>query len=278
MIFMDIFTQVFFRPIINLLVLIINGLETVGLPGSLGFAIIILTLLIRMLVWPFIGSQMRTSKKMAELKPHLDALKTKHKGDKQSMAQAQMALYKEHGVNPAGGCLPALVQLPVFIALVNTISTMFNSHDGLQQINNLLYSKSWSLDSLPDPNFFGLNLAVKPSDFATQGIFLLFIPIVTGALTFVQTKMSMPKTVKLYPSDSPKEKKEKADSQDMMGQMQSQMLYMMPVMITFFGFSFPVGLAFYWNVYTIVGILQQYQVSKWGGMEDWIQKAKGFKK
>lgn len=274
MIIVDIFNEIFFRPILNLLVLLIGGLESFGIPGALGLAIIILTLLIRMLVWPFMASQIKMTKKMADIKPHLDELKKKHKDDKQALAQAQMALYKEHGVNPASGCLPALIQLPIFIALVNTITTMFNSKDGLQQINNLLYSPAWHLDKLPNPDFFGLNLAIKPSDFASAGVLLLLIPVVTGLLTFVQSKMAMPKAVKPYPSDSAKEVKEKESMEDAMGQMQGQMVYMMPVMIAFLGFSFPVGLALYWNTFTLLGIYQQYTVSGWGGMESLIKNLK----
>src|SRR3989344_3978924 len=117
----DIFNLLFLAPIINLLILIIRTLDSVHLPGSLGIAIIILTVIIRILIWPFMSSQIRSTKKMADLKPHLDELKEKHKDDKQGLAQAQMALYKEHGVNPAGGCLPALIQIPIFIALYQAI-------------------------------------------------------------------------------------------------------------------------------------------------------------
>src|SRR5688572_20939843 len=98
----DIFNLIFMGPVVNLLVLIYQGLSSIHLPGALGFSIIILTVLIRVLVWPFMSSQIKATKKMADLKPHMDALKVKHKGDKQALATAQMALYKEHGVNPAG--------------------------------------------------------------------------------------------------------------------------------------------------------------------------------
>src|SRR3989344_7626249 len=103
MIITDLFEQIFFRPILNLLIIILNFLHSIGVPGALGFSIIILTVIVRFLVWPFITSQIKTTRKMAELKPHLDALKEKHK-DRQALAAAQMQLYKDHGVSPAGGC------------------------------------------------------------------------------------------------------------------------------------------------------------------------------
>ncbi|MBI4035661.1 membrane protein insertase YidC [Candidatus Daviesbacteria bacterium] len=271
----DIFNLIFFGPVINLLVLIFQGLQAIGIPGALGFSIMILTVLIRILVWPFMSSQIKATKKMADLKPHLDVLKAKHKDDKQALAAAQMALYKEHGVNPAGGCLPAVIQIPVFIALYQAIINILPGAGGnLNVINSLLYFPQFKLPATLDPNFFGLNLGIKPAEFGKYGALLLLIPIITALLTFVQSKMTLPKPVKQYPSDSPKEKKEKESIEDSMGQVQSQMVFLMPIMIGYFAFSFPVGLAIYWNTYTILGILQQHRVSGWGGMADLIAKLK----
>jgi len=264
----DIFNLIFVGPVVNLLVLIYQGLSAVHIPGALGFSIMSLTILIRILVWPFMASQIKATKKMAELKPHLDALKEKHKDDKKELAAAQMALYKEHGVNPAGGCLPALIQIPIFIALYQSIINILPGAGGhIDRINSLLYFPQLKLPSTLDPNFFGLNLGIKPSEFGKYGMLLLLIPLLTAALTFVQSKMAMPKALKKYPSDSPKEKKEKEGMAESMGAVQSQMVYMMPIMIGYFAFSFPIGLAIYWNTYTILGIIQQYLVSGWGGME-----------
>ncbi|MCL4365906.1 YidC/Oxa1 family membrane protein insertase, partial [Patescibacteria group bacterium] len=196
----DIFNLIFFGPIINLLVLILQGLQALHIPGALGFAIMILTIAIRLLVWPFMSSQIKATKKMADLKPHLDELKKKHKDDKQALAAAQMALYKEHGVNPAGGCLPAIIQIPVFIALYQSIINILPGTGGqLDKINSLLYFPSLKLPSSLDPSFFGLNLGVKPSEFGQYGVALLLIPVVTAGLTFIQSKMALPKPVKNYP-------------------------------------------------------------------------------
>lgn len=268
----DIFNTIFLAPVINLLILILHGLDTIHIPGSLGLSIIILTLLIRVLVWPLITAQLRSAKKMAELKPHLDALKTKHGKDQKAFAAAQGALFKEHGYNPAAGCLPSLVQIPVIIALYQTIQAIFNGPAGLAHINYFLYSQSWRLTTSPDPNFLGFNLAAHPSDFAKYGIYLLLIPVITALFQLFQSKMMTPIPVKTYPSDSLKEKKEKGENEDMMASMQSQMTYMMPIMIGYFAFTFPVGLALYWNVFSIIGIYQQYLVSGWGGAKPWLIK------
>lgn len=271
-----IFNTVLFGPIVNLLVAILKGLEFIHLPGALGFAIILLTVLIRLLVWPFMQTQLKSARKMAELKPQLDELKIKHKGDKQGLASAQMALYKEHGVNPAGGCIPALIQIPIIIALYQTILAFFNP-SGLDNINKVLYIKDWHFTSTPSLDFFGLNLASKPSDFGKIGLFLLLIPVITAVLQLIQSKMMAPeKALKEYPTDSPKEKGEKKDTEDSMAMMQSQMMYMMPLMVGYFAFQFPIGLALYWNTFTILGIVQQYKISGWGGFKDWIKLGKKY--
>lgn len=274
----EIFNLLFFGPVVNLLVLIYQGLSSIHLPGALGFSIIILTVLIRILVWPFMSSQIKSAKKMTELKPHMDELKQKHKDDKQAFAKAQMALYKEHGVNPAGGCLPALVQIPVFIALYQAIINILPGAGGnIDNINRLLYFPALKLPSTLDPSFLGLNLGLKPSEFGSYGVYLLLIPLITALLTFVQSKMAMPKLVKHYPSDSPKEAKEKEGMEDAMASVQGQMVFLMPIMIGYFSFTFPVGLAIYWNAYTILGIIQQHKIAGWGGAADIVSRISNFK-
>ncbi|TSC87832.1 MAG: Uncharacterized protein G01um10147_335 [Microgenomates group bacterium Gr01-1014_7] len=270
------FNTLFFGPIVNFLVLIYKLLTLIHFPGALGFAIIILTVIIKFLIWPFTAAQVKSVQKMASLKPFLDELKLKHKDDKKALASAQMALYKEHGVNPAGGCLPALIQIPVFIALYQAILNVFPSSGGnLESINKVLYSSWLHLSSAPDPNFFGLSLAMKPSD---VGLALTGVPLVTAILTFVQSKMMMPaKGLSHHKDEKPKEAKEKAGMEDAMASMQGQMTYLMPIMIGYFAFQFPVGLAIYWNTFTIMGIVQQYQIAGWGGMQSLVARIYGRK-
>ncbi len=270
----DLFNQIFVGPIVNLLVLIYFGLSSINIPGALGFAIIILTVFVRFLVWPLMSAQLKSAKKMMDLKPHLDILKQKHKDDKKSLALAQAALYKEHGINPAAGCLPVLIQFPVLIALYQAILAFFDGSQGLDKINSLLYNTTWHLDKSPDLNFFGVNLASKPADFNSVGAFLLLIPVITALLTFMQSKMMTPATIKEYSSDSPKEKKEKESIEDSMAAVQSQMIYFLPIIIGYTAFQFPVALALHWNTGTILGIIQQYHISGWGGLEQYARKFK----
>ena len=266
------FNIFFLDPIINAMVLLIHGFNLVGIPGSLGLSIVALTIVIKLLTWPLMSAQLRSTRKMAELKPHLDKLKEKHKNDQKAYNTAQMALMKEHGASPFAGCLPSLIQLPILIALYQSIFVFFNSQSGLSHLNNLLYSFVSPLRKMPDSHFLGFNLANKPSEFGHYGILLLLIPVVTALLQFIQSKMMSPNPVKEYPSDSPKEKKEKEVKEDAAGAMQSQMLYLMPLMIGFFSWQFPIGLALYWNTNTIFGIIQQYKITGLGGLSVWIKK------
>ena len=267
-----VFDNLFLAPIINLMAIFIHAFNAIGIPGSLGLSIISLTIVIKLLIWPFMTAQLRSTRKMADLKPHLDKLKEKHKGDNQKFSQAQMALFKEHGVNPVAGCLPALIQIPVFLALYQVIFAFFDVKSGLSRINDFTYSFVPDLQKMPSANFLGVDLSHKPSDFGQYGWGLLLIPVATALLQFIQSKMMAPAPVKKYPSDSPKEIKEKNAKGDTATVMQSQMLYLMPLMIGFFSYSFPVGLALYWNTFTIFGIIQQYKITGLGGLSTWIKK------
>lgn len=269
----DIFNAVFLAPVFNTLVIILRSLESLGVPGALGLAIIILTVLIRLITWPLMSQQLKSAKKMAELKPHLDELKKKHDKDKTAYAAAQTQLFKEHGYNPAAGCLPTLIQIPVIIALYQSISSLFSS-SGLDHINYFLYPFVQKLNEAPNPYFLGLNLSAKPSEFASVGWIVLLVPVVTGLFQMVQSKMMTPLAVKKYPSDSPKEVKEKAKEEDAMAAVQGQMTYLLPLMIGYFAYNFPIGLAIYWNTFSILGIYQQYQVSGWGGLKSWLDWVK----
>ncbi len=113
----NLFDIVLVHPILNMLVAIYQLLVLVQVPYALGFAIIVLTALIRLLLFPLMSTQFRVSKKMQELSPHLSKLKDKHKGDAKRIQEETMKLYKEHGVNPAAGCLPLLLQMPLLFGL-----------------------------------------------------------------------------------------------------------------------------------------------------------------
>lgn len=261
-----IWNQLLIWPIVNVLVAFYKLFEWLHVPGPLGFAIIGMTVVIRLLLYPLMQQQLKSAKKMASLKPHLDALSAKHKDDKRALQQAQLDLYKQHGVNPAAGCLPLLVQMPVLIALYNVFYQVLGNGNVtklIEEVNSILYSSALKLGGL-DLTFFGVNLGVKPSAWQSDGWWLLAVPIATGALQWYQSKLMMPSPAisdKQKVIRSAEEKKKEEKKEDTAAEMQKQMAIMMPIMFGFFAFQFPLGLSLYWNVFGLFGIMQQLRVN-----------------
>lgn len=258
----NIWNQALIWPITNLLIGFYKLCEMLHLPGPLGFAIILLTVVMRFLLYPLMHAQLTSAKKMNDLKPKLDELKNKFKDDKAGLQQAQLAMYKEQGINPAAGCLPTLIQFPILIALYNVFYQLLGSTDMTaftQQINSILYFPFLKIGQL-DLTFFGLNLAVKPGEWQKYGWWLLLVPIITAGLQWYQSKLMLPPAPKkaVEPSALVKAGEKKDDMAD----MQRQMMMIMPVMFGFFALQLPIGLALYWNVFSLFGIIQQMQVNK----------------
>lgn len=264
--------QLLVWPIINIMMVLYKVFEFLHLPGPLGFAIIGMTIIVRIVLYPFMVVQIKSQKKMAKLKPQLDELSKKHKNDKQALQQAQMALYKENGINPASGCLPLLLQLPVLFALYGVFGQFFLTTDLnkiISDINHILYSPSLRISSL-DLSFFGFNLATKPSQWQTHGWWLLLIPLLTGVLQYFQTKIMLDQQMAGQPP-KPKEPEKKIvkagekpeeSKEDMAMEMQKQMSIISPIMFGFFAYQFPIGLALYWNVFGIFAIIQQLHIGR----------------
>ena len=255
---MNIFDLVLVQPILNLLVAIYQGLIFLKLPGALGFAIIVLVVIVRAISWPLTSTQLKSAAKMAELRPRLDEIKKRFGHDRTKHQEEQMRLYRSAGVNPAAGCLPLILQMPIFIGLYNVLIRVVEAAtnlDKLDGLNRLLYWPALAVSGL-DPTFLGVNLGLKPAAWATAGAVLLAVPVITTALQFVQSKMM----VTASPPRVAVAKEKKDELAETMQAVQSQMTYLMPAMIGFFSYTFPVGLSLYWNVFTVVGIIQQYQV------------------
>jgi YidC/Oxa1 family membrane protein insertase len=283
--------QLLVWPIVNLLIALYKGFEALHFPGPLGFAIIAMTLIVRIVLYPFMVVQIKSQKKMAAIKPKLDELSKRHKDDKQALQQAQMALYKEHGINPASGCLPLLLQLPILFALYGVFGQFFLTTDVAKivaDINHVLYLPALRIASL-DLTFLGLNLGIKPSQWQTHGWWLLAIPLITAGLQYIQTKTMMDqqkapaeksevessprlssgeagqksKEKQLVKANQEKNKDGKEEKkEDMAMEMQKQMSIISPIMFGFFAYQFPLGLALYWNVFGIFAIIQQLQINK----------------
>lgn len=260
----DFFNALFIQPIVNVLVVFYNIFQFIGLPGAFGFSIIAVTVVIRMLMHPFFKQQLHTAKKMKSIKPHIDALNKKHKDNPQTLQQEQMKLYKEHGINPAGGCLFAIIQIPVIYGLYTTLQMFLsNGSNGktVAEVNSFLYSSGMNLKNI-DPNFFVYNIALTPAQGATWYYFL--VPVVTGILQYFQTKYSMPQLdAEPAKADTTKENGEKEEkklstSDEFQKAMNMQMKYIFPVMIGYFSYTLPTGLSLYWNAFSLYSIIAHY--------------------
>lgn len=197
-----------------------------------GVVIILITILVRLVTAPLLGRQMRSMKKMSTqmqaLKPQLDAIKEKYGDDRQKMSEATMAAYREAGVNPLGmlgGCLPLLLQFPVFIGL--------------------FYALQSSIELRQAP-FFGWidDLSVPEALFVIPGLELPFrvLPLVMGATMFLQQKLT-PQT-----SIDPAQ--------------QQMMMVIMPIMFTVLFYQFPSGLVLYWMISNVLAIAHQAWINR----------------
>ncbi len=273
----NLWNQLLIWPIVNLLVAFYKLFEWLHIPGPLGFAVILLTVAIRLILYPLMAAQLKSAKKMSALKPQLDELAKKHKNDKPALQQAQLALYKQHGVNPAAGCLPLLVQMPVLIALYNVFWQVLNNGNMqkiVADINSVVYHPALKVHSL-DLTFFGINLGIKPSQYQSHGYWLLLVPLVTAALQWWQGRLMVPAKTHPINQANPtsgmknkqasgkqsEQKKEEKPPEDTAADMQKQMAMITPIMFGWFAFQFPLGLALYWNVFGLFGIIQQLRIN-----------------
>lgn len=257
------------NPIFNLLVAIYKVLEAASIPGALGFAIIILTAILKTATWPLTKNQLESTKKMADLKPHIERIKKEHGHDKVKHQEEITKLYKEHGINPLASCLPMIIQILPFFALYNVLSKIvsINSADALAKINERLYTAALHLQNPPSTDFFGLNLAAKPAQWREIGILILAIPLITALFQLVQSQMMLPHK---EPKDKAKDIEKKEE--DMSAQIQSQMALFMPATMAWVAYSFPIGLALYLNTFTIIGIIQQYKLAGTGALTKYLPK------
>lgn len=226
----ELFHEAFIRPIFNLLIFIYNTI-----PGNdLGVAIIILTVIIKAILFPLSQSSIRSQKALQTLQPKIDALKKKYGDQRERMAQEMMKLYKEQKVNPLSSCLPLLIQLPFLFAVFSVFRTSLTGDH-----SELLYTFVANPGTL-NTTFLGI------MDLVTSAPIL---GVLAGAAQFWQTKQLMHTRAEVKTKDSKDE--------DMMAMVNKQMMYMLPLVTVFFGFTFPGGLMLYWFVTTLLTIAQQ---------------------
>lgn len=278
------FNTLLIYPLINVQVAIYDVLHALHVPYATGFSIIGLTILIRLILFPLTNKQLRASKKMQDIAPHISNVKSKHKGDSKRIQEETMKLYKEHGVNPAAGCLPTLIQLPILLGLYQVLNRLVHlSPDQTVKYINGIVIKPLQISEPWDQYFFGIPLGQSPHQLLTYGmhhgvvalvIVALAVPVVTGVFQFLQSKMMFTSPPSLPSAGKDKDKK----NEDFSAVFQKQSAYLFPVMIGFFSFNFPFGLSLYWNTFSIFGIIQQYKITGLGGLEDLWLKVKKIQK
>lgn len=223
-----------YQPIYNVLILSVKYS-----PGkNLAFAIIALTILIRLILLIPSQKAIVAQRKLQKIQPRLDQIRKKHAGNQELIAQETMQIWKEHKVNPFGSCLPLLIQLPILIALFYVIQ------DGLNPDNSILlynFLKGFTFNDI-DPYFLTMNL---------MHINKFVLPIIVGALQFGQMKLAEVKKPEKEHSSEPKP----AGAEMQMAT--KMMTYFMPVMIAIFTASMPAGIGIYWGTSTLFGIGQQ---------------------
>ncbi|KPJ71029.1 hypothetical protein AMJ51_00250 [Microgenomates bacterium DG_75] len=260
---------VLYQPLVNALIFLYQLLF-----HNFGLALIVLTVAIRLLLLPLTRSSMKATARMRELAPELEKLKKKYGKDKQAYAKAQMELYKQHGANPAAGCVPQIIQLIVLIALYQAfIQVLRTDGDVIQKLNEVLYPQlQLPAETVINTQFFYLDLG-KPDIFHLPGIPLPlpgFFLLAAALVQLISSKMMMPALTAAQKEAA----KTPGRADDMATSMQSQMTYLFPLMTLLIGYSFPSGLILYWFTFSLIMAIQQYFIGGWGGLEPWLKKLK----
>jgi YidC/Oxa1 family membrane protein insertase len=214
---------------VDLLMWVLDSLAT--LFNSAGFGIIAFTIIFKTLVMPLTVKALRSSKAMQELAPKIKELQKKHGSDRQRLSQETMALYHQYQVNPMAGCLPMLIQLPIFFGLYQAIYNLSSSGSGLWN------ESFWWLPSLAQPDPWHL------------------LPILAAIFQFIQTQM-------MRPANQPK-------VTDPQQAMMNSIMNIMPLTVIFFGWTFASGPVLYWATQSIYSVVQQWFITGWGRLIEW---------
>jgi len=230
------FNTVFVHTIFNLLAVLYAFVHDFGL------AIVLLTIIIRGLLWPLVTRQLHSQRALQELQPELKRIKTEAAGDKTLEGKLTMELYKELEINPFASFLPLLIQLPIFFALFIVLKDIVKPGE----IAHIAYEPVKHLAAIADiiknhvtfkPTLLGVIDLTKPSP---------LLAALAAAAQFVQTKQITPKHT---PGDT-------------QAQMMAGMTYVFPALTFFIGLSLPSALPLYWFTASGMAVLQQYLVLK----------------
>jgi len=242
-------------PLGRLLKFIYDFLHGAHIPGSYGIAIILLTLIVRGLLLPLYIKQIQSTSKMAEVAPRLQEIQQKYKNDQKKMQEEMLKLYQETGYNPAGGCWPLLIQIPILFSLYYVfqnplVYVLGKSHQYVKDlitgatgynITQRIVNEAQKLGL--DMHFFGINLAQKE---------LIVLPILSAVFSFLSILYSMNSQKKFNPQYSSSQTNAMAEG------MNRSLMIFSPLMSYFIALQVPSGLVLYWTVSNLFQILQQF--------------------
>lgn len=254
------------HPVMNLTILAYAFVRDFGL------AVIIVTVAIRLALYPLYVTQIRSQRAMQEVAPALAELKKKYGKDRQRFSQEQMKLYGERGVNPAAGCFPLLLQMPLLIALYNALLQLGcglgpppdNLCPGLSHA--MVESFRYPFIANPIPLGGALDTTANWLPWISKGLQhpdpLFILPVIAGLVQLIASVMAMP--AKQVQSDDPA------------ARMTQSMAYTFPLITVVIGAQFPAGLTVYWIATTVFQIVQQYFVSGWGQLPKYLPFLRGI--
>lgn len=244
----------FYRPIYNLMLFLISVL-----PGqNFGLAIIVLTIVIRLILLVPNQKALKSQRAMTQIQPKLEEIRKKYAGNQEMISQETLKLWKQNNVNPVGGCLPLLIQLPILISLFYVIKAGFTPYQG-----DMVYDFLQSVDLFTvDTNFYGI--------LDLQKVNFTWLPLLVGLFQFFQLRLSFARKARTEShknevvdvDEKGKVSNKPAADTNPMQMMSKSMMYFMPVMMALMAASLPSGVGLYLMISTLFGIGQQYTVNK----------------
>ena len=223
---LSLFNTALFEPLHNALAFLVSIMPG----GDIGLAVIILTVIVKLILYPLTQKSIESNRKMKLLEPELKKIKEEYKDKKEEQAKKTFELYKQNKINPFAGCLIILIQLPIIIALYYVFLKGLDFTSGLYSFI--------TPPTVINPNFLGL---------IDMGAHSLILAILAGVTQFFQTRLSMPKA-------EPRGEKDNSFQGSLKRSMDLQMRYFLPLFIGFVAFQVQAAVALYWvtsNTFTI---------------------------
>lgn len=269
------------RPIVNILFVIYNFV------GDFGFAIILFTILVKLLMWPLIKRQLHQTKLMRKIQPELAEIKKNCKGNRQLESLQTMDLYKRYNIKPFRSLLTILIQLPIYIALFTAIRVIVTptpqdnlehrAYPPIQQMERIDHIIGLQRPYLEDPQnntydykpqLFGtIDLSERPGFGSSSAIVILIFALLAAVCQYIQTKQQRPsgkskKSKKFRELIKEAEKGAEPSQADLNDMVSSQMSIMMPLMMLLIMINLPGALVFYYLLSSLISIVQQRIILK----------------